>query len=87
MMLMKGNSDSESWPSYIQTLMNSGMFRGGSALGNGVCISQTGEEQACTISGFIRFEAESLAELRPLLQGNPILEAGGKVELVELIED
>ncbi|MVZ96131.1 hypothetical protein EUU23_00250 [Sphingorhabdus sp. IMCC26285] len=39
------------------------------------------------INGFIRIVAENLAEARNLLEGNPTFDAGGTVEIREIIED
>jgi len=86
MMLMKGGSgSSEQWSSYIETLVTSGIFRGGSALGNGQCISKN-ETAECTIDGFMRFEAASMNEVLALARSNPTLLSGGSVEVLEIIE-
>ena len=61
------------------------MFRGGSALGNGYSASKE-KQQDCVVTGFMRFEAENIEQVRILLGGNPVYEAGGEVELQELIE-
>ena len=37
-------------------------------------------------TGFMRFEADAMTQVRSLLPGNPVYEAGGQVELVELVE-
>ncbi|MFK7856871.1 MAG: hypothetical protein AB8B79_22330 [Granulosicoccus sp.] len=86
MMLMKGGSgSSEQWSAYIETLVASGTFRGGSALGNGQCMSQR-ETTECTINGFMKFEAASMNEVLTLTQSNPTLLSGGSVEVLEIIE-
>ena len=41
-------------------------------------------EPTAHISGYVRVTADSLAEARELLQGNPVYEAGGTVEIREL---
>ena len=86
-MLMKsGEGDSAQWSAYIDSLLGSGCFRGGSALGNGVCVSRVGHSGACATTGFMRFEAGSRDEVLALLPGNPVYEAGGQVEILEMIE-
>jgi hypothetical protein len=80
-------SASESdWGAYIQTLVKSGTFRGGSAIGPGVCRRKSGTAPPVTaqIGGYIRLEAESLGEVEALLAGNPVFENGGTIELREL---
>jgi hypothetical protein len=74
------------WATYIQSLVDRGMFRGGSAIGSGVCRRKSGSAPAISarIGGYIRIEAESLAAVEALLAGNPVFENGGTVELREL---
>jgi hypothetical protein len=88
--LMHGDEVSEvhddDWEPYLQKLKDGGCFRGGSAIGNGECARKSGAipEISGHLSGFIRVEAESLAQARSLLAGNPTFEAGGTVEIREL---
>jgi hypothetical protein len=76
----------EEWAAYISKLQQAGAFQGGSAIGRGVCLSKSGRSPEVTsrLSGFIRVQAESLAQARDLVQGNPVFEAGGTVEIREL---
>lgn len=85
MMLMKGVSENGDWDGYIKKLVDTGLFRGGSALGKGYSLRK-GREQDCIVTGFMRFEADDISQIRALLEGNPVYEAGGEVELLELIE-
>lgn len=83
------NGDSnrdEKWAVYISKLQQVGAFQGGSAIGGGVCLSKSGRSPEVTpwLSGYIRVQAESLAQARDLVQGNPVFEAGGTVEIREL---
>lgn len=87
LMLMKASGGTpEDWNNYINTLVASGLFRGGSALGNGLRASKNHENTNCEITGFMRFEAESINEVSALLSGNPVIEAGGEVEISELLK-
>ncbi len=43
-------------------------------------------DRPCTITGFMRFEAENINQIRAWLAGNPVFESGGDVELLELIK-
>ena len=74
------------WETYVEALAQTGKFRGGSAIGPGVCRRKAGAAPPITarIGGYIRLEADSLAEVEALLVGNPVFENGGTVELREL---
>lgn len=87
MLLMKGTaSDPEDWARYIDGLIATGKFRGGSALGDGAAIRKGSAPGPCTVTGFMRFEAEDIDEVRALLTGNPVYESGGEVELLEEVQ-
>lgn len=81
-----GDGRGEDWGPYLEKLKKSGSFRGGSAIGTGVCVRKEGSPPPITdhLAGFIRIEAESLAEAQTLLGGNPVFEAGGTIEIREL---
>ncbi len=85
MMLMKGSGAPEAWTSYINKLIDSGQFRGGSELGNGQCHSKAKHDTLCSVTGFMRFEAESMDDITALLPGNPVYESGGSIELLEIV--
>lgn len=74
------------WETYIAGLAGAGVFVGGSEIGAGECVRREGLAPPITshLSGFIRVRAESLAQARTLLRGNPHYEAGGTVEIREL---
>jgi hypothetical protein len=75
----------DGWDGYIAGLVKRGHFRGGSAIGAGVCVRRAGPQAGLTrITGFIRIEADDLAQAQALLVGNPAFEAGGTVEIREL---
>jgi len=61
-------------------------FKGGSAIGDGVCARKSGAPASVTahLTGFIRVNADSLDQAKSLLIGNPVFEAGGTVEIREL---
>jgi len=82
---VRSASDND-WETYIQALVKSGTFRGGSAIGSGVCRRKSGTAPPITtqIGGYTRLEAGNLAEVEALLAGNPVFENGGTVELREL---
>jgi hypothetical protein len=74
------------WDGYIDKLKVLGCFQGGSQIGGGRSFRKDGEPVPMTYSlgGFIRVTAGSLTEARKLLDGNPVYEAGGTVEIREL---
>ena len=74
------------WATYLEALQQSGKFRGGSAIGPGVCRRKSGAAPPVTdqIDGYIRIEAGSLAEVEALLADNPVFENSGTVEIREL---
>ena len=77
------------WEKYFAMLRASGQFSGGSSIGSGVCIAKYGPAKKITshLSGYIRVQAESLDHAKKLLEGNPVLESGGTVEIRELPRD
>jgi hypothetical protein len=74
---------SEDWPAYLSTLESSGHLRGGSAIGDGVCVRKDGRTVAIAahLNGFVRVEASGMDEAKRLVAGNPVFEAGGTVEI------
>jgi hypothetical protein len=78
--------EDDAWETYLQRLRRDGFFEGGSAIGDGVCLRKSGAPAALTrhLAGFIRVNAGSLDHAKSLLNGNPVFEAGGTVEIREL---
>jgi hypothetical protein len=74
------------WEAYFGLLNRSGVFRGGSEIGQGVGVRKDGAAGplASHITGFIRIEAADLQQARRMVEGNPVFEAGGTVEIREL---
>ena len=84
-MLMKGSNETEDWSLYIEKLMSTGQFRGGSAFGNGRGLNAKLETTPCIATGFMRFEAKTIDDLELFLADNPTIKLGGSIELHELI--
>jgi len=84
--LMHGEDAVGDWGAYIETLVSKGVMRGGSAIGDGVCMRKSGDVPAITahIGGYIKVEVDSLEAAKALLAGNPVYEAGGVVEIRKL---
>ena len=86
-MVMMGSASKGDWDTYIEKLIASGKFRGGSSLGKGIAAVKGSEESECTVTGYIRLAASSLDDVKELLEGNPLYEAGGRIELLEEIPE
>lgn len=82
-------NDSAAWQNYFRLLQASGLFDGGSAIGEGLAFRKTGQPGVSGehLSGYIRLRATSLEQAHSLLAGNPVYEAGGTVEVRELPRD
>jgi len=90
--LMHGDAPAEptaSWPEYLSRLRASGRFSGGSSIGDGVCVRKSGTPPpiAAQLTGYLRVQAVDLDDARRLLEGNPVYEAGGTVEIRVLPRD
>jgi hypothetical protein len=81
-----GPTSPKEWDAYIGRLNGLGVFQGGSSIGDGVCVSKSGETNAITghLSGYIKIKAATLDEAKQFVDGNPAFEAGGTVEIREL---
>ena len=77
-------SDDE-WSSFIQKAIQTKIFKGGSAISNGLII---GKQEVTDITkelgGFMRFETENKEELLELLKQHPVVLNGGSVQLCEM---
>jgi len=88
--LPQGPSEPEgAWPSYLDRLRRTGHFSGGSAIGGGLSVSRSGTtpDTSSHLTGYIRVSADSIDEACKLLEGHPVIEAGGTVEVRELPRD
>ena len=81
--------NSKLWELYLASLRQLGAFVGGSSIGAGTTMRRFAEPGpvSANLTGFIRITAKDLDEARRLVEGNPVLEAGGTVEIRELPED
>ena len=88
--LMHGDYDlggtAENWQPYLDKLSASGALRGGSAIGSGQCMRRSGSvpDISRQVVGYVKVEARDFDHARELVQGNPVYEAGGTVEIREL---
>jgi hypothetical protein len=79
-------ADLNAWQPYLGELRRRGLFEGGSAIGDGICVRKNGVIPSITthLTGYIRVNADNLDQAKSLLDGNPVFEAGGTVEIREL---
>ena len=79
--------DSARWELYLSSLRASGQFDGGSAIGPGVLARRDGTSASAParVNGYILVRAESIEAAQRFLAGNPIYDAGGTVEVRELL--
>jgi hypothetical protein len=79
-------ADQGAWEAYLRTLSQSGVFEGGSEIGEGICVRKAGAPPPITqhLAGYIRVTAATIDHAKSLLPGNPHFEAGGTVEIREL---
>jgi len=77
------SSSTGDWRVYMEKLVRTGGFGGGSEIADGVCVNKAGTSTGITshIVGYLLVQAESVEEARKLLEGNPVYEAGGTVEI------
>ena len=76
-------SDPAAWDAYFRRLRDLGVFDGGSAVGAGATHRQGADPAPVSeqITGYIRVRADSLEQARALIEGNPVFDAGGTVEI------
>jgi hypothetical protein len=81
-----GAESDVAWEHYLGKLRSTGQFEGGSSIGPGECVAKSGRPTGITphLSGYLRVQAETLEAAKKLLEGNPVFEAGGTVEIREL---
>lgn len=79
----------DAWGAYFAKLRALDAFNGGSSMGGGVCVTKSPKAPAVAhhLTGYIRVRAESLDAAKLLVDGNPVYEAGGVVEVRELPRD
>jgi hypothetical protein len=76
----------EMWGAYLARLNALGVFDGGSAIGRGETVRKTAAPGpvSANLTGYLRVRAPSLSAARDLLDGHPVYESGGTVEIREL---
>ncbi|QNQ10096.1 YciI family protein [Sphingomonas alpina] len=74
------------WDSYFTSLRQRGGFSGGSSIGSGETVRKDGPAGTVAdhLVGYIRIEANDLADAKSRVAGNPVYECGGTVEVRSL---
>ena len=83
------DEDHTRWGPYLAGLRQSGLFDGGSSIGDGASFSKRFDDRSVSghLVGYLLVRAASVADARRFLDGNPTYDAGGTVEIRELTED
>ncbi len=81
--------DERLWERYLAALRTTGALIGGSSIGHGAAVRRfaTPAPVSAHLTGFMRIRAVDFHAALRLVEGNPVHEAGGTVEIRELPED
>jgi hypothetical protein len=84
-----GVEDPGGWDSYLEGLRESGRFEGGSSIGATAAHRKNADPtpQGAPLVGYLIVHADTIEAARSFLENNPVFEAGGTVEICELVED
>ncbi len=73
------------WEHFFAVAAETGMFKGGSAIGTRHTIgTKTVPDFTRSIGGYMRFDSEDLSQLNILLEKHPVIKHGGTITLCEL---
>ncbi|MDF1859557.1 MAG: hypothetical protein P1U87_05045 [Verrucomicrobiales bacterium] len=89
LLLIHGNTKSvsteEEWNQFFAAARESGMFRGGSEIGERTALGNIDSMKSTDhIVGYMRFDSEDTQTILDLLEKHPVVLHGGTVELCEL---
>lgn len=79
-------ANGSAWDAYLARLRQAGVLLGGSSIGPGRSYRKHAAAAGVTahLAGYIKVAADSAEAAAALLEGNPVYEAGGTVEIREL---
>ena len=78
-------TDSEQWNEFFNTARKSGLFKGGSAIGERYPVGPKSVTPITdSIGGYMRFDADNIQDLLTLLNNHPVVINGGTVEVCEM---
>ena len=85
-LLIHANAKAEAtpgeWTAFFEAANASGVFRGGSEIGEGEVIgAQSSTNLSSQLGGYMRFDAEDKQQVLDLLKLHPVVMHGGTVEL------
>src|ERR1043166_10084465 len=88
-LLIQGNAKTkataEEWDQFFTAARQSGLFEGGSAIGQRVVLGDTQSAKSSEhIVGYMRFDSGDKQRLLDLLKQHPVVMHGGSVELCEM---
>ena len=86
---MHKNTDSvatsEEWERFLALARDSGLFQGGSEVGERTVLGEKAvADTSASVGGYMRFETSSINELNELLRKHPTIIHGGTIEICEL---
>ncbi|MGJ8644488.1 MAG: hypothetical protein ACSHX9_13850 [Luteolibacter sp.] len=82
---LKSESTPEEWKSFFEATSRSGIFKGGSEIGERALIGDSQSAKATDhIVGFMRFDSDDKQKVLDLLELHPVVRHGGSVELCEM---
>ncbi len=77
----------EEWEAFFVAAQESGLFRGGSAIGKRTIVGDARAMGSTEhVVGYMRFDSDDEGRLAELLRRHPVVMCGGAVELCELPE-
>ncbi|HUG68243.1 MAG TPA: hypothetical protein VMM76_10860 [Pirellulaceae bacterium] len=75
------------WDSFLEVAADTGMFRGGSEIGDRHIVGHKEvSDTTKSVGGFMRFDSDDLDRLFELLKAHPVIKHGGTIELCEMPE-
>lgn len=84
---VKSHSTPEEWDAFFTAARESGLFRGGSEIGNRTVLGNTASAQPTDhIVAYMRFDSDNKQQLLDLLEKHPVIAHGGSAELCEMPE-
>lgn len=91
LLLIQGNATSPTtpaeWDQFFAAARASGLFQGGSAVGQREVIGDTTSARSTAhVTGYMRFDSTDKQPLLDLLKLHPVVLHGGTVELCELLK-
>jgi hypothetical protein len=82
---LKSDSSPEQWEAFFTAAQRSGLFKGGSEIGDRMIIGDTMTAKPTDhIVGYMRFDSDDKNNILDLLEMHPVIMQGGSVELCEM---